>query len=225
EELRRLQTVGREKIRLLEVERDRAENDRRDKEKETKIARLEATLAERDKAGAELQELVGKAEAAFRRLIELSASVAPAWAWNAPDFAAGLLTGQALQGALSTELFRVGAKPRLLGGREEKFEPDFPGGRCPDHRLLGLPKQLPSLASQLAEASRYLSDMMHGRRTNAGPVASPAQATNGNGIRTEPPPTGEKAALLVRLNELSPDTTEAGEAEYQKASAQLAALS
>ena len=67
EELRRLQTVGREKIRLLEVERDRAENERRDKEKETKIARLEATLADRDKAGAELQELAAKLEAAFRR--------------------------------------------------------------------------------------------------------------------------------------------------------------
>src|SRR5262249_37534770 len=189
-------------------------------------ARLEATLAERDKAGAELQELVGKAEAAFRRLIELSESVAPAWAWNAPDFAAGLLTGQALQGALATELFRVGAKPRLLGGREEKFEPDFPGGRCPDHRLLGLSKQLPSLTANLAEASKYLSDLMHARRTTAGPmtVSSPAQATNGNGVRSEPPPTGEKAALLVRLNELSRDTSEAGEAEYRKVSAQLAAM-
>src|SRR5262249_22393784 len=68
ENLRRLQTVGREKIQLLEVECDRAENERREKEKDTKISRLEATLAERDKAGAELQELVGKAEAAFRRM-------------------------------------------------------------------------------------------------------------------------------------------------------------
>src|SRR5262245_39322781 len=34
EELRRLQTVGREKIRLLEVECERAENERRDREKE-----------------------------------------------------------------------------------------------------------------------------------------------------------------------------------------------
>src|SRR5262249_50675851 len=96
EELRRLQTVGREKIRLLEGERDRAENERREKEKETKVARLEATLAGRDAAGAELQTKIREAEKLFRQIISLSEKVAIAWPWGTADFGAALLTAPSI---------------------------------------------------------------------------------------------------------------------------------
>ena len=183
EQQRALVRAYRDKVQLLEVAAANAETDRRVRERLGLIERIEKRLAERDAAGADLQDLVAKAEAAFRRLIDASEAVACAWGWSAADFTAGLLTGPALQAALATELFRVGAKPRLLGGAQERFQVDFPGGRCADHRLLGLPHELPALTATLAEASGYASAIMRGARTTAGPVAAAnghaAPGTNG----------------------------------------------
>src|SRR5262249_15573499 len=152
------------KIRLLEVERDRAENERREAEKQSKIKRLEATLAERDKVGVELQAGITQADRLVRRMIELAEAAGCAWSWNAADLGAGLLSGPALRAALEVEIYRQGASPRLLGGQAEKFEESFPGGRCPRHDLIGLPKQLPALTDALAEASKYASAIMRGTR-------------------------------------------------------------
>jgi hypothetical protein len=233
-----------ERITLLKEQAQREEAEAAVKRKLDLIRRIEGKLAERDAAGAELQEVLGQADKLFRRVIALSEEVVPAWSFSTVDLGAALLTGQALAGALSTELFRVGGRPRLLGGREERFEPDFPGGRCPDHRLLGLPEQLPHLTDTLCQASAYVSDLIRNRRTTAGPVpaaATPAPpAVNGH---AEPQPaavvppadthlmspaateTPTKAALLRRQNELAADPSPEAEVLYQQTVRAIAELS
>src|SRR5262245_52940379 len=88
ETLRRLARGFRDKISLLEAEAEREENDRRVREREGLIRRLEIRLAERDETGRELQAKIGECEALFRRMIQLSEEVACAWAWSTADFAA-----------------------------------------------------------------------------------------------------------------------------------------
>jgi len=216
-----------DRIKLLDRKAQQEEAERRVREKEGLIKRLESKLAERDKAGAELQEFVAKAEVAFRRMIAASETVACAWSWNAADFAAGLLTSQSLQGALAREFYRTTARPRLLGGREEKFEVSFPGAACDNHALFGLPKQLPTLAAKLAEATQYCSDLMREKRTTAGPIV----VANGNGSTIDATPAaprlpepGELSALLAQQARLALDTSPEGEAKYQEIVRQIAAL-
>src|SRR5262249_38184239 len=187
ETLRREARMLRSKVQVLEGEAAREEQAAVVKRKQEQILRIERKLNERDAVAAELQRHLGAAEQAFRKVIELSEQVLPTWSFASADIAAGLLTGPTLTTAVATELFRIGARPRLLGGQEEKYEVDFPGGRCPDHRLLGLPKQLPELSASLRQATQYISDLIRGKRTTGGPVVQ-APALNGKPV-SAPMPT------------------------------------
>src|SRR5262249_50706021 len=152
ETLRREMRMLRSKVQFLEGEAAREEQAAVVKRKQEQILRIEKKLVERDAVAAELQRHLGAAKQGVRKGSGLSEQVLPTWSFASADIAAGLLTGPTLATAVATELFRVGARPRLLGGQEEKYEVDFPGGRCPDHRLLGLPKQLPELSVKLRQA-------------------------------------------------------------------------
>jgi ABC transporter substrate binding protein len=67
QELKRLASVQNEKIRLLQAEAEKAATEYREKERLAEIVRNEATLAERDKVGAELQAVITQADELFRR--------------------------------------------------------------------------------------------------------------------------------------------------------------
>src|SRR5262245_15396323 len=68
EQQRRLVRGCQDKIALLKAEAEREENERRVREKEGLIKRIEAKLAQRDAAAVELADAITKLDAVFRRL-------------------------------------------------------------------------------------------------------------------------------------------------------------
>jgi hypothetical protein len=137
--------------------------------------------------------------------------------------------------ALTHEIYRQGARPRLLGGADDagKVFVDFPGGVCPRIEWRGLPDQITPLVDTLKVASATASKIMRGGLSTASldfvSAEPPLVAVNGNGTAPKPvsPVTTDPttlAALLLRQSELAADVTPEGEAEYQKVVAQIAAL-
>jgi hypothetical protein len=221
-----------DRIRLLEAEAERETNERRVKERQGLIGRIEENLVERDAAGRRLQNTLSKAEREFRELIRLSEAAAAAWPWPPSDLIPMLMSGATIARAVAHQLYKCGARPPLLGRPGELIEAPFPGGVCPDHRLRGLLDQIPSLTDVLADGSRMASRIMRG-----GPAATPASANgaapsppaaSGNGETPDPvrtPDQAKLAALLKKQAALAEDITPAGEAAYQAVVAEIAALS
>jgi hypothetical protein len=242
-ELRRLASVQNEKIRLLQAEAEKQAAEYRAKERLAEIQRNEGTLAERDKVGAELQAVITQADNLFRRLIELGRSVDAAWSWQPHDRAPCLLPASAILEAVTHEIYRQGARPRLLGGADDagKVYVDFPGGVCPRNEWRGVPDRITSLVDTLKVASAAASKIMRtGVSTASRDFAlaeQPPISANGNGASppvpsinvipspdSTPPPPAALADLLKRQNELAADTSPEGEAEYQKVVAEIARL-
>src|SRR5262245_32816102 len=142
-----------------------------------------------------------------------------------------MLTAQSVHDALSHEFFRTSRTPFLGGNPGERPVPSLPGATCSRPTdWLNLPEREPPLIEACKSAMEYAS-----RRMRETAAASPPLAANGNGnaaapINEAPPPMpalaepGEKRALLMRLNELSRDTSPQGEAQYQEVLRQIAAL-
>jgi hypothetical protein len=221
-----------DRIRLLEAEAERETNERRVKERQGLIGRIEENLAERDAAGRRLQNTLSKAEREFRELIRLSEASAAAWPWPPSDLIPMLMSGATIARAVSHQLYKCGARPPLLGRPGEKVEVGFPGGVCVDHRLRGLVDQIPSLTDVLADGSRLASRIMRGgsaetpASTNGAAPSPPAASGNGetpDPVRT--PDQAKLAALLKKQAALAEDITPAGEAAYQQVVAEIAALS
>jgi hypothetical protein len=168
-------------------------------------------------------------------MIELGRAVDAAWSWQQHDRAPCLLPANAIFDALTHEIYRQGARPRLLGGADDagKVFVDFPGGVCPRIEWRGLPDQITPLVDTLKVASATASKIMRGGLSTASldfvSAEPPLVAVNGNGTAPKPvsPVTTDPttlAALLLRQSELAADVTPEGEAEYQKVVAQIAAL-
>jgi hypothetical protein len=216
-----------DRIRLLEAEAERETNERRVKERQGLIGRIEENLAERDAAGRRLQNTLSKAEREFRELIRLSEAAAAAWPWPPSDLIPMLMSGATIARAVSHQLYKCGARPPLLGRPNELIEAPFPGGVCPDHRLRGLVDQIPSLTDVLADGSRMASRIMRGGPVPATTPAASPPAASGNGETHDPvrtPDQAKLAALLKKQAALAEDITPAGEAAYQAVVAEIAAL-
>lgn len=228
-----------DRIKLLEGRAKQEEAARVMREREGLIKRLESKLAARDAVGAELQTKVAEAEKLFRRMIDLSEQVVIAWPWGTADYAPALLTGSGITTALQHELYRVGARPFLGGAPGLKVAVNFPGAKCPDHRLMGMPEQIPPLVENLAQASRYASDLMRGRRDTSGPISGATEqpapaAVPSNGI-AEPlvaaPPASPAlpgmrslSELLTEQHRLAMSTDPADALKYEAVVREIAAL-
>jgi hypothetical protein len=254
EALRRLARGYRDKIGLLEAEAERAEAERRVREHASLIGRIEKKLADRDAAGAELQAAITQCDGLFRRIVELSQTVDAAWPWPTSDRPPLLLPPGAIRAAIEHELFRVGARPMLLGGMDKDGAGlNFPGGKCPKLEWTGVPDHIPALTAVLREASQHASRLMRsGKSTASSDFAAPAAAvvakpTNGAAAHpvnsnapllptsppasTSPPPADNRtpaqaqlASLLQKQAELANDDTPAGEAAYRAVVAEIASI-
>jgi hypothetical protein len=143
-EIRRLETIAsrhRERIALLEKAAADAEAERRVREKEGLIRRVEKkTRDERQTAAIEVRDGIAKADAGLRKLIEIARSAQAAWPWQAHELAPCLLSAPAILTAITHELYRIGARPMLYGG-QDKFGAgiNFPGGKAPRLEFAGVP--------------------------------------------------------------------------------------
>jgi hypothetical protein len=199
-----------DKIQLLRslVEKEAAE--RRGQERARVVEGIEKKLADRDAAGAELADAIKKADVAFRKMVDVGQAIIGLWPWQSPDTHAALLTPNGVATAIMHEIYRVGARPRLFGGQDKSGAGiDFPGGRCPDHRLANLQEKIKPMTAVCAEASALASSIMRtGRSTGyvEPPTVDVAISTNGQG---EPPQRTEAeqrlSALLVEMARLAED--------------------
>jgi hypothetical protein len=183
------------------------------------IGRIEAKLAARDSAGAELADAIKQADAAFRKMIDCGQAAIAAWPWQSHDTHAVLLTPGAVTAAITHELWKIGGRPRRYGGMDKPGDGiDFPGGRCPRLEWLNLPERVKSLATVCAEASALASAIMRtGRSTShvESLATDAAVSTNGQGESPQRTEAEQRlASLLKRQHELAEDP--AREAEYQR---------
>jgi hypothetical protein len=235
--------VGR--IRLLEQQVEQEEADAVLRRRKDHVAQFTKKLADADQVADELQACIEQSDKLYRRLIQLREDARVAY-WGStphenalgvsPDGAA--LSGIACKALLMHELYRVGARPFVGGTPGEIKQPDFPGGQCPDHRLLGQPHLIEPFGARMRKASQAAIDVMNAKippPNGSGtlpsvpdtPPAPPAPSGNGappsgNGGTSDQPTL---ATLLKRQAQLAEDMTPAGEAAYQEVVRQIAALS
>ena len=215
--------------RELKAQAEKEANERRVREREGLIKKIEKRLAERDSAGAELADAIAAADRAFRKLIDIGVEVQAAWSWPASDVPAILASHSAISAALSHEIYRIGGRPMVGGGQVEPHGihagVHFPGGRVPRYELTHLQERIPSLTAALQQATAHASSILRGKRPSASPdIAAPAPApvpvTNGDG---EPVQRSEaeqrRGHLLRRMAVLSEDSTR--ESEYDAVVAAL----
>jgi hypothetical protein len=241
----RLRKVQLDKVGLRQAEAERAATEQRAAQKAETIAGIEALLAQRDEAGAELAAHIGDADRAFVRMIELGREIRTRWQFAQHDANPAMLTENALVQAIPHEFYRLTARPHPLGGKILTDQlPGFPAAsKAERFEDAQMPAKITPLVRKLEAASALASRVMReGFSTNrlsvipSGP-ASPADAGQSTApataaeplpqvspIRAEPNP--ELSRLLSRQNQLvSRAMSEADEAEYAENGRQIAAMS
>jgi hypothetical protein len=218
-----------DRIALLRERAAEEERARKAKEKEALVGKIEKKLAGRDAAGKELASALAAADRAFRKLIDIGAEVQALWSWPPSDIPAILLSPAAIAHALSGELYRVGARPRVGGGQIEPHGVHagvtFPGAKPPRHDLVNLPERIPALTAILQQATAHGSAIMRGMRPAEVevPVSAPAPATSGGDAPVQRSDAERrKSDLHVQMAKLAEDVTPAGEAEYLRVVGELA---
>jgi hypothetical protein len=161
-ELRKRAGLFGERIQGFQRQLAQHEAERRAKEHQQLIERVEKRFAERDAAGAELSKHLLAAEKAFRKLLALNDEISAAWPFSTLDRVTSVLVDRATVQALQSELFRIGHVAFIGGNSAAVVRPSFPGGRCPDLRLSGLPEMVTPLTEVLKSASAYASAIMRG---------------------------------------------------------------
>lgn len=213
-----------DQVKLLIEQAEEEKNASRIKERLGLIQRVEAKLTERDRVGAELAGMIPALNKLYRRLLELGREVDAAWPWPTGDRQSIGVLPEHITAAITHELYRQTARPRLGGGQTE--HPDagqrFPGSKPPHLGVMGLPESITPLVDVLASASKLASSIMrtgaHGRST--APSVVPALAMNGHALS---PAQAKLAKLLKRQNELAGKVmTAAEDAEYAEVVKQIA---
>jgi hypothetical protein len=246
-EIKRLEILaGRhnERIALLESAAAEAERERRVKEKEGLIKRIEKKAHDERRAAAlEISEGIARADAGLRKLLAIARDTQAAWPWQSHELQPCMLTPSAILAAITHELYRVGARPRLFGGMDTKFDAgiNFPGGKPTRLELAGLPERIPKLVDVMAEANELMSRVMRGKATAppAPPATMPADepspgpspAPSATGATAEAEPRERTTAeleldkLLQRQMKLSQDMSPAGETAYRAVVDEIARVS
>jgi hypothetical protein len=155
--------IARLKLALVAAqERARqADAERVAKARAANIQRVEALLAKRDQVGAELAAAVKIVDEMFRSLLALGRDIAAAWPLGPHDGSSCILTPGSITRALQHEIFRVGSRPRMLGGQDE---PDalthLPGGMSPTLEFINQPNKVVPLVDVLTLASQHFIEIM-----------------------------------------------------------------
>jgi hypothetical protein len=184
-------TLG-DRLVLLGAEQARLDAEAAAAAREARITEVERLLIERDAAAADLQKYLCKAEAAFRRVHELSREARNGWSWPHGRVGAIMPGSADLVRAVASYLYKVGARPSRLGGEYTvDAPPNFPGGRCPRIELLQSPEVLPDLASEYRAASKFAADIMRGITPD--PVPAIPDTTGGM------PPVAEQSPVMPAL--------------------------
>jgi hypothetical protein len=217
-----------DKIALLREQAAREEQARREKERETQIGKIEATIEQRDKAMDEVATAIKQLATASERAIKLSREVVAAWTWHAHDLPAALLTPPSIITSISHESYRLSYHPRRYGGMDTDplAGSMLPGSRCPRLENMELPERTRPLVDVVRDASEFAKRFLRtgkGSATVEATETNVSVATNGQG---EPLPRTEAeqklGALLRRQHELSEDVSPQGEQEYRRIVSEIA---
>lgn len=179
EAAQRQQRIRSDRVSVLIEAAEQEAAARRAKEHAVLIGRVEAKLAERERAVAKLADLVTAADAALLEVFAHNRQILAAWPWGNGDLGAVLLGDPAVLGALSNEIFRVAGRPPATGGMPGNPKgPSYPGGRPERLEWIALPeKSSEPMVAKFESASRAAIAILRTGR-NA-PAPAPASATNG----------------------------------------------
>lgn len=135
----------------------------------------------------ELERGLGIAVTSFRKAIEFSEKrLQPSFSGDLPMIGLGLKAGEMIQ-AIQAHLFRVGSQPFIGGSPGARAPVNFPGGKCPDHRLMGLPDKVPSLTAHYLDLKNFAVDIQRGvRRFDGKEPDTPAPAQEGQWAQPGP---------------------------------------
>ena len=119
--------------------------------------RVSKILAQREGAARECSEHLAAAIESFRQLIDYSAKAFTAFPGGAPMGA--VLRSNEITSQVALEIFRLNGVPYGASG--------FPGAGQPEIFLAGQPEKVPSLLSKIAEANKFLRDVLDGKLQRA----------------------------------------------------------
>jgi hypothetical protein len=236
----RLRKVQVDKVGLRQAEAERTAAEQRAAAKAEIIAGIEALLAERDAAGAELAAAIEAADKNFVKLIELGREIRQRWKFSPHDANPCLLTENTLALAIPHEFFRLTARVHPLGGKiVTDMVPSFPAGSKAERIEFAMePSKITPLAKKLEAASALASRVMRSGFSTSqlsvipSSTASPDEARPSNieALPTTSPfkaePNPELARLLSRQNQLvSRQMSVEDEAEYAANGEAIKALS
>jgi hypothetical protein len=209
-----------DRIRLLESEIAREQEEKRAQAMATAKAQVEAKLDARDEAVKELAASIQVFDDCYRKAIRLCKEAGTAWPWQPHDREAALLTPSSVVAATKHQLFKVGTQPRLLGGMDSPDRgPDLPGGQSPRLELINNPGAVKPMIEVFAAATRCAREILHTGKSTSGEIV---QTNIVQGVpmfaRKEKPPLSasqeELSRLLARMNLLAQQTSPEAEAEY-----------
>lgn len=159
-------------IQLTEAKRqkEKAFDLRRAAEMKAQVDRNEAFFGDPNTDGtfigelAKVQRGLDDAVNAFRKAIEISEKkIQPSFVGDMPMTGLGLKAGEIIQ-AIQGHIFRIGSQPFIGGTPGARAPINFPGGKCPDHRLMGMPERVPSLVQAYLEFKKFAVAIQRGER-------------------------------------------------------------
>jgi len=231
EAARRMVRVHRDKIVLLEAEAQREATADQVRRHAEHIRQVEKLGDNQITAVVKVAEATATLVVAYREAIAAAEGRAAAWPWAPQDHGAAMLTAQSVHDALAREFFRTSRVPFLGGRAGEKPVPSLSGATCSRPTdWLNLPEREAPLIEACKNAMQYASRRMRETAAASVPLAVNGHSDAAAATIVELPavPTlaepGELAGLLKRQAELATDISPAGEAEYQKIVARIAAL-
>jgi hypothetical protein len=189
--------------------------------KQATIDRLEKKLNGTVDLAKELEATIGKSVEIFHRIVKARGEFLPVFARGdsevaiaVDNFQGAALTGGSIAALVKFELFRQGAQPwgATVPGLQQV--PSFPGGVSPGRNLDLTPEKVPSLATAIANASRYAINLMRGGRA---PGLLSEQADE-----SRSPAAVKLGELLAKQVELAEDPDR--EAEYFAVMAEIVPL-
>ncbi len=146
-----------------------------------KVAAVKDLLDQRDDAVSRLADALAEAVAAYDELLQINGQVIAAYPVARAPLSAFLGRGE-LDRAIVSELYRLSAAPHRNG-----HVTSFPGSGCPDIRLAGNPKALPTMADAIGQAGAFLVREL----ADAAPAPRPVTA------RPAPAPAPAPAPVVV----------------------------
>jgi hypothetical protein len=253
-EIRQLELIATghtDKIRRLQEAAEREATEEQARRHAAHIKRVEKKLTELREHGTELALAVATGEAKFREMIDTIGEIQTMWPFQAHNLVAAFLTPGRIVEILQYELYRIGARPMLLGGQREGPQAglNYPGGKDPRIELMGQPNLIEPFTSVLERGTKLASEIMRTGRSTANvngapaPVAAvppaveipaaPAAASQPNGnpfdasgaaVRERTPSEERLGSLLAEMARLADDISPEGEAKYLRIQEEVAAV-